>query len=81
MFNIGAMVPILALMIPIIAIVMKHWRDVQNRRMDMMERGVFEGSAQAEQRIQKLEERVQVLERIATDKRLSLAEEIDRLGK
>jgi len=81
MNSIGILVPIIALMIPIVAIVMKNWRDVQNRRMDMMERGGVEMNATAQARIEKLEERIAVLERIATDKRLSLADEIDRLGK
>ncbi len=81
MSNLGILVPILALMIPIVAIVMKNWRDVQNRRMDMMERGGVEMNAAAQTRIERLEERIAVLERIATDKRLSLADEIERLGK
>lgn len=81
MNSLGVLVPIIALMIPIVAIVMKNWRDVQNRRMDLAERGGFEINAAAQARIEKMEERIAVLERIATDKRLSLADEIDRLGK
>lgn len=81
MNSLGILVPIIALMIPIVAIVMKNWRDVQNRRMDLVERGGAELNAMAQARIEKMEERIVVLERIATDKRLSLADEIDRLGK
>jgi len=81
MNSLGILVPIIALMIPIVAIVMKNWRDVQNRRMDLAERGGAELNAMAQARIEKMEERIVVLERLATDKRLSLADEIDRLGK
>jgi len=81
MNSLGILIPIIALMIPIVAIVMKNWRDVQNRRMDLEERGGVEMNAAAQARIEKLEDRIAVLERIATDKRLSLADEIDRLGK
>jgi hypothetical protein len=80
MFNSPFIVPVVALMIPIVAIFMKNWRQVQNRKMDLMERGTAEISVAAQARIEKLEARIAVLERIATDKRLSLADEIDRLG-
>ena len=80
MFNTPFIVPVIALMIPIVAIIMKNWRQVQNRKMDLMERGTAEVSVAAQARIEKLEARIAVLERIATDKRLSLADEIDALG-
>lgn len=80
MFNSPFIVPVIALMIPIIAIIMKNWRQVQNRKMDLMERSTTEVSVAAQARIEKLEARLVVLERIATDKRLSLADEIDALG-
>lgn len=80
MFNTPFIVPVVAMLIPIIAIVMKNWRQVQNRKMDLMERGTAEISAQSQARIEKLEARIAVLERIATDRQLGLAAEIDRLG-
>lgn len=78
--SLALIIPILALMIPIISIVMKNWRAVQDRRMDLVERQGAEISDDARIRIEKLEARVSVLERIATDRRIALADEIDRLG-
>lgn len=80
MFNTPFIVPVIALMIPIVAIIMRNWRQVQNRRLDLMEKGSAEISAAAQARIEKLEARIAVLERIATDRQLGLAAEIDRLG-
>ena len=80
MFNTPFIVPVMALMIPIIAIIMKNWRQVQNRKLDLMERSTTEVSVAAQARIEKLEARINVLERIATDRRITLADEIDRLG-
>jgi hypothetical protein len=80
MGNIAVLIPIFALMIPIVAILSTNWRKVQDRRMDLMERGAHELTNAAQARIEKLEARIAVLERIATDRRIGLADEIDRLG-
>ncbi|TPE63995.1 hypothetical protein FJQ54_03940 [Sandaracinobacter neustonicus] len=80
MFNTPFIVPVIALMIPIIAIVMKNWRHVQDRKMDLMEKSSTELTNVAQARIEKLEARIAVLERIVTDKRTALADEIDSLG-
>lgn len=80
MFSSPFIVPVIALMIPIVAIIMKNWRQVQNRRMDLVERDTTQSSVVAQARIEKLEARIAVLERIATDKRIALVDEIDRLG-
>ncbi len=80
MFNSPFIVPVMALMIPIVAIFMRNWRQVQNRKLDLAERSATEVSVAAQARIEKLEARIAVLERIATDKRLTLADEIDALG-
>ena len=80
MFDSPFIIPVVAMIIPIVSIVMKNWRQVQNRKMDLMERGTAEMSAQSQARIEKLEARIAVLERIATDRQLGLAAEIDRLG-
>ncbi len=80
MNNIGILVPILALLIPIVAIVMTSWRKIQERKLEMMERGAFEASQASQAKIEKMEARIAVLERIVTDKRISLSDEIDRLG-
>ncbi len=81
MFDSPFIIPVVGMMIPIIAIIMSHWSKVQNRRMDLMEKGSTQLAHAAEARIEKLEARIAVLERIATDKRLSLADEIDALGR
>lgn len=81
MFDSPFIVPVVGMMIPIIAIIMTNWSKVQNRRMDLMEKGATQLTHAAEARIEKLEARIAVLERIATDKRLALADEIDALGR
>ncbi len=80
MFNSPFIVPVMALMIPIVAIIVGNWRKIQDRKLAIMERSASEISVAAQARIEKLEARIAVLERIATDKRLSLADEIDSLA-
>lgn len=80
MFNSPFIVPVMALLIPIVAIIVTNWRKVQDRKFAIMERGATEVSVAAQARIEKLEARIAVLERIVTDKRLTLADEIDALG-
>jgi hypothetical protein len=81
MFNSPFIVPVMALMIPIVAILVTNWRKVQDRKLSIMERGATEVTVAAQARIEKLEARIAVLERIVTDKRLTLADEIDALGQ
>lgn len=81
MSNLGILVPILALLIPIVAIVMNNWRRVQDRKLDLIEKRTSEIGADAQARLSRMEERIAVLERIATDRRINLADEIDRLEK
>jgi hypothetical protein len=81
MFNSPFIVPVMALMIPIVALIMTNWRKVQDRKLAILERGNAETNVAAQARIEKLEARIAVLERIVTDKRLSLADEIDALGQ
>jgi hypothetical protein len=80
MNSLGILIPILALLIPIVAIVMNNWRRVQDKKLDLMAKGSMDMDRAAQARIEKLEARIVVLERIATDKRIGLADEIDRLG-
>ena len=80
MSSIGVFIPILALLIPIVAIGVTAWRKVEERRLDLMAQGAMDMDRVAQARIEKLEARIAVLERIATDKRIGLADEIDRLG-
>ncbi len=79
MGNIGILVPILALIIPIVAIISNNWRKVKDREMDLAEKGGVVLNTQARDQMARLEQRVQVLERILTDKRTQLSDEIDRL--
>jgi hypothetical protein len=73
------LIPILALAIPCIAIYMTHWRKVKMKELEILERSGASLDADAQSRLARLEERVRVLEKIATDQPLALAKEIDRL--
>ncbi|MFK3890112.1 hypothetical protein [Sphingomonas sp. NPDC079357] len=77
------LVPIVALMIPITAIVAKMivrpWLDIQHRRLELDAERTAEKAAQYAAQTERLEARVRVLERIATDKGVALADEIDAL--
>ncbi len=75
-----ALIPILALSIPIVAIVAANLRKMQERKLTFLERQSADMGTAAGARIERLEARIEVLERIATDKRLRLADEIERLG-
>jgi hypothetical protein len=79
MGNIGALVPILGLLLPIVAIIMVNWRKVQLKRLELEEQGMGRMSAASYERIRALEERVAVLEKLATDPARRLEQEINRL--
>ncbi|MGL6042955.1 MAG: hypothetical protein ACRC1J_03450 [Sandaracinobacteroides sp.] len=79
MNNLGILVPLFALLIPIVAIIATTMRKMQERKLEIMDRQTAGLADAAEARIRKLEARVQVLERIATDGRIGLANEIDAL--
>lgn len=76
-------IPIFALMIPIVAIIggviVKPWIDLQKRKLELEAQNVAEKAAQYAAHTERLEQRVRVLERIATDKGVDLANEIERL--
>jgi len=77
--EIAVFIPIFALSIPIVAIFMTNWRRVKMREMDIIERNGAALNEDAQLKLARIEERLAVLERIATDKRLTLAEEINQL--
>lgn len=77
--ELGVLIPILALMIPIVSIFMRHWKSVKMRELDLLEKSRNLLDSESRQRLERMEERLRVLERIATDKPLNLAQEIDRL--
>jgi lipopolysaccharide export LptBFGC system permease protein LptF len=77
------LVPIIALLIPITAIVAKlivtPWLEIQRRKLEIDAERTAEKAAQYAAQTERLEARVRVLERIATDKGVALADEIDAL--
>lgn len=79
----GIWIPILALMIPIVAIfagaIFKPWLALQERKMELDASMVAEKAAQYAAQTERLEQRVRVLERIITDKGVDLADQIERL--
>ncbi|HEX7781848.1 MAG TPA: hypothetical protein VF509_03490 [Sphingobium sp.] len=68
--------------IPLAAIgagVMKKWLALKERQLEMQTSLTAEKAAQYAAHTERLEERVRVLERIATDRGVDLADEIDSL--
>jgi hypothetical protein len=79
MRELGVLIPIIALLIPIVAIWTRHQRQLKMKELEILEKTRGTLDADQAQRLARLEERVQVLERIATDRQLGLADEIRRL--
>ena len=77
------LIPILALLIPIVAIlaatVFKPWLAHRERRMELDAQMTAEKAAQYAAHTERLEQRVRVLERIATDRGIELSSEIEAL--
>jgi len=76
------MIPILALLIPIVAIlagVMKHYLKLKEREIDAVTTQSAEKAAQYAAHTERLEQRMRVLERIVTDKGIDVSDEIERL--
>jgi hypothetical protein len=70
------------ILIPLAAIfagVVKRWLALQEARLDRVSRESADESARSASQVERLEQRVRVLERIVTDKGLDLADEIERL--
>lgn len=81
MGELGILIPIIALMIPFWAIY--HGTQVKRERMRMEHEaaGFGEMGADVARRIERLEQRIAVLERIATDKTSNLSDEIEALRR
>jgi len=80
--EIAVFIPILALMIPIIAIMVPHirrWMEFKQEQLKVQGTDTAERAAQYGAHIERLEQRVRVLERIITDKNAGLATEIESL--
>ena len=83
MDDLGILIPILALMIPIVALIgnqiIKPMLSHREKRMEIEASMVAEKAAQYAAHSERLEQRVRVLERIVTDKGIALSEEIEKL--
>lgn len=76
-------VPVFALLIPIVAIlaklVFRPWLQLKERQLELSSSVAAEKAAQYAAQTERLEQRVRVLERIVTDRGHDLAGEIERL--
>ena len=69
-------------LIPLAAIfagVIKHWLRIKERELETVRHDAAERAERYAEQTERLEQRVRVLERIATDKGIDVAEEIERL--
>jgi predicted nucleic acid-binding protein len=73
------MIPIVAMMIPIVTIWTKHQQKMAEMQVGAAAAQTAEKAAQYVGQIQRLEERVQVLERIVTDRGYDIATQIEAL--
>lgn len=72
-------IPIFALMIPIVALWTKHQQKMAELQVGATAEQTAEKAAQYVGQIQKLEDRVRVLERIVTDRGYDVATQIEAL--
>ena len=79
MGQIGVFIPILALMIPIIAIWTRHQQKMAEVQISMTADRTAERAAQYATNVKELEDRVRVLERIVTDRGYDVATQIEAL--
>lgn len=79
--EIGVLIPIIALCIPIIAIWTKHRQKIAEMQIAATAELSAEKAAQYAQHTRELEERVRVLERIVTDKGFDTAAQIEALRR
>ena len=82
MHDLRYLIPIIALMIPIVAIMSRSLGRLirlKEKQLEMVGAQSAEKAAQYAAQTERLEQRVRVLERIVTDKGIGVADEIDRL--
>jgi len=77
--TLALLIPIFALMIPMVAIWTKHQQKLAEMGLETTANASAEKAAQYATQIQRLEDRVQVLERIVTDKGYDVATQIEAL--
>ncbi|MBY0304493.1 MAG: hypothetical protein K2W86_04995 [Sphingomonas sp.] len=79
----GILVPLFALLIPIVAIVSKQivqpWLALREKQIETEASLIAEKAAQYAAQTERLEQRVRVLERITTDRGIDIADEIEKL--
>ena len=73
------LIPIIALSIPIVAIWTKHQQKLAEMGVETTAASTAEKAAQYASQIQRLEDRVQVLERIVTERGYDVATQIEAL--
>lgn len=76
---IALLIPIIVLSIPIVAIWTKHQQKMAEMQIGSTAEQTAEKAAQYASHIQRLEDRVQVLERIVTDRGYDIATQIEAL--
>lgn len=76
---IGVFIPIIALMIPFFAIWIKHREKMFDKQVGTTAEASAEKAAQYASHVKELEQRVQVLERIVTDRGYDIATQIEAL--
>ncbi|HEY0312378.1 MAG TPA: hypothetical protein VGC56_07770 [Allosphingosinicella sp.] len=82
MHGAGILIPIVALMIPIVAILsrtMSRFLALKEKQLQAVGSQSAEKAAQYAAHTERLEQRVRVLERIVTDKGIVVSDEIERL--
>ena len=79
MHNLGVLIPIIALLIPIVAIWTKHQQKLAEMNVKSTAQATAEQAAQYASRVTELEDRVRVLERIVTDRGYDVATQIEAL--
>ncbi len=73
------MIPIIGVSIPVVALWTKHQQKMAEMQVGATAEQTAEKAAQYASQIQKLEDRVQVLERIVTDRGYDIATQIEAL--
>ncbi|WP_128893232.1 hypothetical protein [Erythrobacter sp. HKB08] len=77
--QLALLIPIIGVSIPIVAIWTKHRQKVIEIQMEATASASAEKAAQYATQVQRLEDRVQVLERIVTDRGYDVATQIEAL--
>jgi ABC-type phosphate transport system auxiliary subunit len=83
MRDFGVLIPILGILCGLVAIIggvfIKPWLRLKEKQLQIQSREAAEKAAQYAAHTERLEQRVRVLERIATDKGVELADQIETL--